>query len=66
MKLIDYLKGKDRSEFASVIGVHENYVNMLCCHARYPSRKLAKKISDVTKGQVTVMELLYPDEQDAA
>ena len=60
MRLKDYLKGKDREEFAKEIGTTKNYLNLLVCNSRRPSPELAQKIEQATNGAVTRMELLYP------
>ncbi|MCK4828582.1 helix-turn-helix domain-containing protein [bacterium] len=60
MRLKDYLKGKDRKEFAEQIGTTKNYVNLLVCNSRRPSPELALKIEQATNGAVNKLELLYP------
>lgn len=59
--LKNYLKGRNREEFASRIGTTKNYVNLLVTGARRPSPDLALRIQEATDGNVTVWELLYPD-----
>lgn len=61
MKLKEYLKGKSRKKFAVLVGTTKSYIDLLCCGQRRPSPELALKIDQATKGQVTRMELLYPD-----
>lgn len=61
MRLKDYLKGKDRDEFAKLIGTTKNYVNLLVCGSRRPSPELAAKIEQATNGAVKRLELLYPE-----
>jgi len=61
MTLNKYLKRKDRETFAELIGTTKNYVNLLACGSRIPSRKLALKIEKATKSEVTVLELLFPE-----
>ena len=60
MKLKDYLKNKCRHEFAAKIGTTKPYVDRLLYGAN-PGKHLALKIQEATGGQVTIMELLYPD-----
>lgn len=62
MKLNQYLKRKNREVFADLIGTTKNYVNLLACGSRRPSPELALKIEKATKGEVTVLELLFPNE----
>jgi len=62
MQLREYLKGKDRKEFACKIGTTKNYVNLLACMDRRPGPNLAARIEQATDGQVSRMELLYPEE----
>lgn len=61
MKLKEYLKGKDRAEFAKDVETTENYINLLACNSRRPSPELALKIEQATGGAVTRLELLYPE-----
>jgi len=61
MYLKDYLKSKNRDEFAKLVGTTKNYINLLTCGSRRPSPKLALKIEQATNSEVTRMELLYPD-----
>jgi DNA-binding transcriptional regulator YdaS (Cro superfamily) len=62
MKLNEFLKNKNRKEFAGKVGTTENYVNNLCSNSRYvPGRKLALRIEEASGGAVTIKELLYPD-----
>lgn len=63
MDLKQYLKGRDREEFAKQIGTTKNYLNLLVCGSRRPSPELAAKIEEASEGAVTRMELLYPFEQ---
>ena len=61
MTLKEYLKEKDREDFALKIGTTKNYLNLLACGSRRPSPELALKIEQATGKQVTRLELLYPD-----
>ena len=60
MRLKDYLKGKNRDEFAKLIGTTKNYINLLTCGSRRPSPELALKIEEATNGEIHHDELLYP------
>ena len=62
MNLRDYLKNKNRKDFAELIGTTKNYLNLLACGQRRPSPELALRIEQATGGAVTRMELLYPQE----
>jgi DNA-binding transcriptional regulator YdaS (Cro superfamily) len=61
MELKLFLKGKNRADFAEQIGTTRNYVNLLACRIRRPSPALALRIEEATGGEVSRMELLYPD-----
>ncbi len=61
MDLKTYLKGKDRAAFAILVGTTKNYINLLACGARRPSPDLALKIEQMTNGEVTRDELLFPE-----
>ena len=61
MKLKDYIKGRDREEFAKKIGTTKNYLNLLICQSRRPSPELALKIERASNNMVTRMDMLYPD-----
>lgn len=62
MDLKTYLKGKDRKKFADLIGTKKSYINLLACNASRPSPELALKIEQATNGEVTRLELLYPND----
>lgn len=63
MELKTYLKNKSRVDFAQLIGTTKNYVNLLVCNQRRPSPELALRIEQATGGQVSRLELLYPEKQ---
>ena len=63
MTLREYFKNKDRETFAQKIGTTKNYLNLLICGSRFPSRKLALKIEKESEGKVTILELLYPEKK---
>jgi plasmid maintenance system antidote protein VapI len=57
MDLKQFLKGKDRKNFAIQLGTTKNYINLLVCRARRPSPDLALRISELTG--IPVMDLLF-------
>jgi len=62
MKLKKWLEKKEitNQAFAGKIGVHSSYITLLTQNQRRPSPQVAKAIEDFTKGEVTIMELLFP------
>jgi len=67
MNLKTYLKDKNDEEFAAAIGTTWKYLFQLKYNKRRkPSPKLALKIQEATGGQVTVMELLFPNRNQEA
>ena len=62
MNLKEYLKGKNKDNFAQQIGTTVNYLRLLIYGIRRPSPELAKKIEEATHGKVSRWELLYPEE----
>lgn len=64
MNLKEYLFRKDISqvEFAEKLGVTRETVSRIVKQRNNPSPKLAKKIEELTNGEVTAMELLFPDQ----
>ena len=65
MKLDEYLfkSKKTQTKMARELGVNRQHFNTLVRGHSKPSLKLAKKIQDATGGQVTAMELLFPEEK---
>lgn len=51
------------TDFAKKVGVSRNHINAIVNNRGRPGPELAKKIQEETKGEVTVMELLFPPEQ---
>ena len=51
------------AELALMIGVHFSYITYLHNGKRRPSPELAEKIEQATGGQVSRLELLYPEKQ---
>ena len=60
MQLLEYLssKGISQSELARALGISSTHANRLVHKKRIPSIYLARKIEEVTKGEVPVYELL--------
>ena len=52
-------------ELAELFEVDQSYITYLLSGKRKPSPILAKKIERVTKGAVTRLELLYPEQSGA-
>ena len=53
-------------EFSEILNIHYMHLNMILKKKRRPSPELALKIEKATSGEVTVMELLYPESEVAA
>ena len=59
MKLEKYLENKNKTEFGRLCGYkHETAIFRLLNGTRRPSRKMAVKIVELTKGKVTLKDLL--------
>jgi len=65
MKIIKYLKIKNLSQvsFSRQIGISHIYLNAIIHGRRNPSPAVALKIEEATGGEVTRMELLYPEKK---
>ena len=62
MELKNYIKKHgDGVKMAKLLNIHYVYFNSIVNHRRTPSKNLALKISKLTGGAVSVMELLFPD-----
>ena len=63
--LTKYLKDNDESQqcFAERVGIHQSTVSRILNNTFRPSPELALKIEQATGGQVTRMEILYPQSQ---
>lgn len=59
-----FRKRKTVTDFAKEIGVSRNHINGIVNGRGKPSAKLAKQIQDATHGEVSIMELLYPQENE--
>lgn len=62
MDLDEYLFRKKISqiEFANELGISRNHLGEILRGRRSPSVKLAKKIEELTKGEVTKEEAMFP------
>ena len=68
MELRKYLKDEKYSldDFAKIVGCTQPHISLICSKKRRPSPDLALKIEEITAGEVTLIELLYPDREKAA
>ena len=68
MRLKEYLteNGISQRDFSKRVNIHYMYLNMVLVNKRRPSPDLADRIEKATDGEVTVMELLYPDREKVA
>ena len=62
MQLKEYLKSKNRAEFAAEVGTTLNYINNICTNPTLAGKALALRIEQATGGAVSRLELLYPEE----
>jgi transcriptional regulator with XRE-family HTH domain len=64
MELRRYLKIKkiNMTEFGKLVGCNQSHISLICQNKRRPSPELAQNIEKATNGEVTVLELLYPDQ----
>ncbi len=65
MRLLDWMENNNvnKSAFAQKLGISRTHLYEIMNQTAMASRKLAKQIQDATNGEVTIMELLYPQEQ---
>jgi len=61
-KLHTYLKGKSREEFARALDTSRPYVDLWVSGIRTPRPPKCVEIQELTKNQVTVLDLLYGDD----
>lgn len=47
-------------KFSAAVGISKGYLSQLINYARHPSCPVALRISEATKGAVSVLDLLYP------
>lgn len=64
MKLEEYLFRAriTKSDFAKMLDVSRPHLSQIIADKRRPSAKLAKRILEITKGHVSIEELLFPEE----
>lgn len=55
-----------KTEFAQRLGITLSHLSHISAGKRAPSRKLAKKICELTQGYVSVNELLFPEDYPPA
>lgn len=62
MKLSEWQRDNEISDIALGIklGIHPSHISHIKAGRKRPSPQLALKIEEITKGNVTIMELLYP------
>ena len=65
MTLKDWLKAqpdRKQKDMAGRLSVSQEYLSYLANRHRRPSPDLALRIQEATGGEVTVLELLYPEQ----
>lgn len=64
MLLKEWLFRKNRkiSDFAKELDIDRTHINLIVLGKKKPSPKLAAKIEKATNGEVTLRELLFPEE----
>lgn len=64
MLLKDYLRkyGIHVSEFARTLSVSREHLRSIIAGTNYPSRRLAIAIRNKTDGEVSKMELMFPED----
>jgi DNA-binding transcriptional regulator YdaS (Cro superfamily) len=67
MKLSDWQKqnGVTSRKLAELVNIHESHMCKVLKGKRELSPKAAARISEATNGEVTVMELLFPDQSQS-
>ncbi len=68
MELREYLfrHRKTQTEMAKQLGVSLNHFSQIVRYQRHPSIGLAIKIEEITEGEVTKEELIFPPEEKNA
>ena len=63
MKIKEYLEKTrlTQKEFSSLVGVSQSHVSNIMGGVKNPSIQLINKIETLTKGEVTVTDLLHPE-----
>jgi len=64
MLLKDFLEenGIRHNWFAKKLGISPSYLSEIVNLKKVPNPKLAKKIEELTKGKVSRLEVLYPED----
>lgn len=57
MQLRDYLKGKDRKQFAKQLETSVHYLNNLCQRPHQAGKKIALRIQRQTGNKVTLRDM---------
>jgi transcriptional regulator with XRE-family HTH domain len=58
------LKGIHQKDMADTIGIKPSSLSMILSGKTKPSLEVASRIEQITNGEITRMDLLYPDETD--
>jgi DNA-binding transcriptional regulator YdaS (Cro superfamily) len=53
------------AKVAQIIGIQRDYIRKIAYHNQSMSPAMAARISEATKGEVSVIELLFPKNQEA-
>ena len=63
MRLSEYLKNTSltQEKFANLVGVTRTFITNILNGKRNPSIQLARRIEEVTDGQVPLKDLLHPE-----
>jgi len=64
LKEFIFRAGITRKHFAEKIGVSPIYIGWLINGKTECSRKMAKKIEEITKGEVSFKEAMFPEEYE--
>jgi transcriptional regulator with XRE-family HTH domain len=59
------LKGIHQKDMADTIGIKPSSLSMILSGKTKPSLEVASRIEQITNGEITRMDLLYPDESEA-
>jgi DNA-binding transcriptional regulator YdaS (Cro superfamily) len=62
MNLFDWkeIKNFSNNDLAEMIGVDPSYISHIKAGRRRPSPEVSKRIEEITNGDVTVLEMLFP------
>lgn len=59
------LKGIHQKDMAETIGIKPSSLSMILSGKTKPSLEIASRIEQLTNGEITRMDLLYPEETEA-